>query len=1119
MKKLLILLTVLTTVCCLSFSAFASDDIFDVNAEIQFGQTEARGMLPQINELRKPANAWYWNSTDTQKLTFNNLNNIVYDYELEQIAMQRAAEIAIHYSHTRPNGEKCFTAYDSYLTAGENIAYGYTTAQSVFEAWAEESEDYAGQGHRRNMLSSDFTAVGIGHAVVNGRHFWVQEFRAPTGSTTPTTAINGTKTMTVEINKNSFTPVIRPATRTIRLNRGESVSIDADVLINNVSVTTDLNYSVANPSVAVASNGRITALAAGSTTITISAGNGSATINVEVASSQSSEKLYSVAYNSNGGSGSMSHSVHTYNVSKALNTNTFTRSGYTFLGWSTNSSAKTPTYTDGQVVKNLTSVNNSTVTLYAVWKSSTPVISANSSYTAEIQTAYATKYYTFTPTASGEYVIYSIGSSDTEVALYDSADTKLAEDDDGGYNTNFRLQYYLTAGTTYSFGIKYYGSATGSITFRFGNIFTVSYNGNGGTGAPSTQHKDYGTNIALSSSAPSKTGFIFKGWATSSSATTATYSPGAEYSANTNVTLYAVWSHNTSELTANASYSTTVSTGNEIKYFMFTPTASGEYVIYSTGSSDTEVYLHASSGTQLAFNDDGGNSTNFRLQYYLTAGTTYRFGIKYHYSTTTGTISFRFGRAYNIVYGANGGTGVPSAQTKDYGANLTLSSVIPTRPGYSFLGWAPGRTATSAVYAAGATYSVNGNAALYAVWKPNTYSVIYSANGGKGTMANSRHSYGVAKPLNANTFTRPGYTFLGWAQSRNATAPLYTDMQSILNLTSADGRTLALYAVWKPNTYTIIYSANGGRGTMTNSIHTYGIAKSLNTNAFTRPGYTFLGWAQSRNASTPAYTNRQSILNLTSGNGRTLALYAVWKPNTYSVIYSANGGKGTMTNSVHTYGVAKTLNANAFTRAGYTFLGWSTSRNSTTPTYTNRQSIVNLTSVNGKTLALYAVWKPNTYTIIYSANGGTGTMSNSVHTYGTAKALSANTFTRHGYTFLGWSTSRNAKTPTYTNRQSIVNLTSVNGKTLALYAVWKPNTYTIIYSANGGTGTMSNSVHTYGTAKALSANTFTRHGYTFLGWSTSRNAKTPTYTNRQNVVNITNVNGKTLALYAVWKKN
>ena len=73
------------------------------------------------------------------------------------------------------------------------------------------------------------------------------------------------------------------------------------------------------------------------------------------------------------------------------------------------------------------------------------------------------------------------------------------------------------------------------------NTFTVSYNANGGSGAPSSQTKTYGVNLTLSSTVPTRTSYTFKGWGTSSSSTTVSYSAGGTYSSNASITLYAIW--------------------------------------------------------------------------------------------------------------------------------------------------------------------------------------------------------------------------------------------------------------------------------------------------------------------------------------------------------------------------------------------------------------------------------------------------------------------------------------------------------------------------------------------------------------------------------------------------
>lgn len=124
--------------------------------------------------------------------------------------------------------------------------------------------------------------------------------------------------------------------------------------------------------------------------------------------------------------------------------------------------------------------------------------------------------------------------------------------------------------------------------------------------------------------------------------------------------------------------------------------------------------------------------------------------------------------------------------------------------------------------------------------------------------------------------------------------------------------------------------------------------------------------------------------------------------NTYTVKYDANGGEGTTASSSHTYGVSKALTANGFTRIGYTFLGWSTNKSATTATYTNGQSVSNLTTTHGATVTLYAIWAMrapyNVYTDFYTYRDKitidliyTGITSNNIVYYKAASASSYST--------------------------------------------------------------------------------------------------------------------------------
>ena len=147
---------------------------------------------------------------------------------------------------------------------------------------------------------------------------------------------------------------------------------------------------------------------------------------------------------------------------------------------------------------------------------------------------------------------------------------------------------------------------------------------------------------------------------------------------------------------------------------------------------------------------------------------------------------------YTVSYNANGGSGAPSNQIKTYGQNLTVSSVIPTRPGYTFKGWGTSTNAVSAVYQPSQTYTQNAGITLYAVWEAYKYTVSYNANGGSGAPSNQIKTYGQNLTVSSVIPTRPGYTFKGWGTSTNAVSATYQPGQTYTQ--NAD---ITLYALWE----------------------------------------------------------------------------------------------------------------------------------------------------------------------------------------------------------------------------------------------------------------------------------------------------------------------------------
>ena len=159
--------------------------------------------------------------------------------------------------------------------------------------------------------------------------------------------------------------------------------------------------------------------------------------------------------------------------------------------------------------------------------------------------------------------------------------------------------------------------------------------------------------------------------------------------------------------------------------------------------------------------------------------------------TASGSIGIERKPSYTVSFNANGGSGAPGNQTKWHDTAITLSSTRPTRTGYIFQGWATSSSGGVA-YQPGAQYNSNANITLYAVWKAQTYTISYNANGGSGAPGNQTKTYGQTLTLSSTRPSRTNYNFLGWATSSGASTAAYQPGGSYTNNAGA-----TLYAVWQ----------------------------------------------------------------------------------------------------------------------------------------------------------------------------------------------------------------------------------------------------------------------------------------------------------------------------------
>lgn len=410
-------------------------------------------------------------------------------------------------------------------------------------------------------------------------------------------------------------------------------------------------------------------------------------------------------------------------------------------------------------------------------------------------------------------------------------------------------------------------------------------------------------------------------------------------------------------------------------------------------------------------------------------------------------------------------------------------------------------------------------------------------------------SYESGSYVTINAATTTGYNFKNWTNSsgsvvsNNASYSFY--MPAATTTYTANGQ---------KQTYLVQYQAGSyGSGTNTSTTKTYGTALTLSSSKFSRTGYDQTGWSINQDGSTFDYFMGDSYTR-----NEPITLYPYWSRNIYTLTINPNGGSmyngankttstftTTFAYGVKTYlgnlfndgGVLVAYNDNAPTRVGYSFTGFTFSNGSGQKNsagavyYFDGQSPEENSGESGASTSAYifngnyagnvtvtANWTGNTYTVKYNANGGTGTTASSSHVYGTAKALTANGFTRTGYSFTGWNTAANGTGTSYSDKQSISTLTT--GSEIELFAQWGQATYQVVFNTQGGIITSGNfdpKTYTIGAGYTLPTGTITKSGYVFLGWSKNSAATSATYSNGQSGTTDLGTTGTTVTLYAIWR--
>ena len=346
---------------------------------------------------------------------------------------------------------------------------------------------------------------------------------------------------------------------------------------------------------------------------------------------------------------------------------------------------------------------------------------------------------------------------------------------------------------------------------------------------------------------------------------------------------------------------------------------------------------------------------------------------------------------YTVTYDANGGTNAPAMQSFLYNSGEKLSTQVPVRTGYKFMGWRLG----TIVYNPGDSIpSGTMDLDLKAMWIVNSYQVAFNGNGStKGTMESECFNYDETKALNKNAYSKDGYSFKNWNTKADGSGTTYSDEQIISKLANGENISASINPIQTFN------CKEGMRydGLEEDNNLTTGIAYKA---TYTTTGYTSMGFYSQ------PYEN--AIANNKLAGKRIVVTFKAKASIPMQLknvgLENVSTGPISLGTSWNTYYFTGTIPDNWITMS-HAIIFYDPSVVGTV--YVGDMSVSIVEPVN-----LYAQWEPVSWTVKYDANGGSGAMADTKHKYMVSVQLNKNTFVRNGYTFNGWVVSRvrNGKT-------------------------------------------------------------------------------------------------------------
>ena len=700
----------------------------------------------------------------------------------------------------------------------------------------------------------------------------------------------------------------------------------------------------------------------------------------------------------------------------------------TFYGWSANTDANDRDVPVGDTMdRNTLNANVRTEivmparakTVYALWAVN-PTLSYNVN---------ALQGSTAPGTPASRTVPYNTAASDT--SGWTTGDT--------GKIPGYRFDGWYTApngGNKYDFNTPLTGNVT-VYAHWIGNGYTVRFAGNGATGGGTPdQAFQYNIGQNLHRNGFTRDGYTFTGWKRADNQQA--YGDGQWVTNLTTqpdgiVTMVAQWSANEAHIRYNPNPPAGKTTGGQ-----GTPNWDGH-----TGDTPT-------------IGQNGWTIDGYTFAGWATSpdgsGARYAPGARW---TANGTLTLYAqwtpGQA-SLTYDGNGATGGktdPQNGVTDQKVNVRQNGF--TRDGYTFVRWDTQADCRGKAVNPGDKWTLQGSSTLYACWTGNMQPLTYHGNGATGgNTASQSGKTGDELTTNANGFTRDGYTFVRWDTAKDGSGTAYGEGKNGVGRYTMKPAGNDLYAIWQANPASIQYRDDyGATGSTPDTTGVTGQNVTIAQSGFTRPGYTFTGWARDRRTNPSLQPGGR--YTLTPG---TTTLWAQWRADPAHLIYNSNSGSTSQTH--RTDGVVDqtlTVIANPFTRSGYTFTGWNTQADGRGKAYAAGNGfrlVADAKSNPVNTTVLYAQWRINRVALKFDPNGGTGGYPDITADAFTTVTIPADAkepkVQRPGFRFTGW-----AMKPTPGNGDTILGpgkgtVAMPDQGSITVYAQWAPAMTTLPFT-------------------------------------------------------------------------